>query len=53
VPSRATVVRANGRLQHYSARLRAQKSEQAQKAHRIVNSYCPVAHLSEAPMVEL
>jgi hypothetical protein len=28
VPSGATVVRANGRLQRYSARLRVQKSEQ-------------------------
>jgi hypothetical protein len=44
VPSEATVVRANGRLQRYSARLRAQKSEHAQKAHQTVNSDCPVHH---------
>jgi hypothetical protein len=44
VPSGATVVRANGRLQRYSARLRGQKSEQAQKAHRTVNRTCPVHH---------
>ena len=35
----------------YSARLRAQKSEQRQKAHQTVNSDYPVAHLSEAPTV--
>jgi hypothetical protein len=35
-----------------SARLHAQKSEQAQKAHRIVNNDCPVANMSEAPTVE-
>jgi hypothetical protein len=39
-------------VQRYSARLRAQKSEQRQKAHRTVNSDCPVAQLSEAPMVK-
>jgi hypothetical protein len=49
VPSGATVVRANGLLynatvKRYSARLRAQKSEQAQKAHRTVNRTCPVHH---------
>jgi hypothetical protein len=42
VSNGATVVRANGRLQRYSARLRAQKSEQTQKAHRTVNRTCPV-----------
>jgi hypothetical protein len=63
--SGATATHANGRLQRNSetlqcatARLRAQKSEQAQKAHRTVNSNClvhhrtPVAPLSEAPTIE-
>jgi hypothetical protein len=31
--------------------LHAQKSEQAQLAHQTVNRTCPVAHMSEAPMV--
>jgi hypothetical protein len=48
VPSGATIVRANGRLQCYSEtlqwRLCAQKSEQAQLAHRTVNRTCPVHH---------
>jgi hypothetical protein len=44
VPSGATVVGANGRLQRYSAQLRAQKSEQAQKAHQTVNRTCPLHH---------
>ena len=43
-PSGATAPSANGRLQRYSARLRAQKSEQAPEAHRIVNRTCPVHH---------
>jgi hypothetical protein len=43
VPSGATVV-CNATVKRYSARLRAQKSEQAQKAHRIVNRTCPVHH---------
>jgi hypothetical protein len=43
-PSGVTAPSANGRLQRYSARLRAQKSEQAQKAHRTVNRTCPVHH---------
>ena len=43
VPSGATVV-CNATMKRYSARLRAQKSEQAQKAHRTVNSDCPVHH---------
>jgi hypothetical protein len=38
-----TVV-CKGTVKRYSARLRAQKSEQAQKAHRIVNSDCLVLH---------
>ena len=41
----------NGTVKVNSVRLRAQKSEQRQKAHRIVNSDCPVHHLSEAPTV--
>jgi hypothetical protein len=45
VPSGAMVVRANGRLhatvKRYSARLRAQKLEQA---HQTVNSDCPTHH---------
>jgi hypothetical protein len=43
-PSGATAPSANGRLQCYSARLRAQKSEQALEAHRTVNMICPVHH---------
>jgi hypothetical protein len=39
----STVV-CKGTVKRYSARLRAQKSEQAQKAHRTVNSDCPVHH---------
>jgi hypothetical protein len=38
-----TVV-CNATVKRYSARLRAQKSEQAQMAHRTVNSDCPVHH---------
>jgi hypothetical protein len=38
-----TVV-CNGTVKVSSARLRAQKSEQRQKAHRTVNSDCPVHH---------
>jgi hypothetical protein len=38
-------------VQRYTARLRAQKSEQAPKAHRIVNRTYPVAPLSEASTV--
>jgi hypothetical protein len=34
----------NGTVKVNSARLRAQKSEQRQKAHRTVNSNCPVHH---------
>jgi hypothetical protein len=33
-----------GTVKRYSARLRAQKSEQAQKAHRTVKKTCPVHH---------
>jgi hypothetical protein len=40
----APTVDCNATVQHYSARLRAQKSEQHQKAHRKVNSDCPVHH---------
>jgi hypothetical protein len=36
--------RSSTTLQWYSARLHAQKSEQVQKAHRIVNRTCPVHH---------
>jgi hypothetical protein len=42
-PSAPTVV-CNATVKRYSARLRAQKSEQALKAHRTVNSDCPVHH---------
>jgi hypothetical protein len=38
-----TVV-CNGTVKVNSARLRAQKSEQRQKAHQTVNSNCPVHH---------
>jgi hypothetical protein len=45
VPSGATATRANGRLQRNSETLQcAQKSEQAQKVHRTMNSDCPVHH---------
>jgi hypothetical protein len=40
----AITVVFNGTVKVYSARLRAQKSEQRQKAHRIVNSDCLVHH---------
>jgi hypothetical protein len=40
----APTVVCNATVKHYSARLRAQKSEQAQKAHRTVNKTCPVHH---------
>jgi hypothetical protein len=40
----APTVVCNGTVKRYSARLRAQKSEQAPKAHRSVNSDCPVHH---------
>jgi hypothetical protein len=40
----ALTVACKGIVKCYSARLRAQKSEQAQKAHRTVNRTCPVHH---------
>jgi hypothetical protein len=40
----APTVVCKGTVKCYSARLRAQKLEQAQKAHRTVNSDCPVHH---------
>jgi hypothetical protein len=40
----APTVDCNATVQRYSARLRAQKSEQCQKAHQTVNSDCPVHH---------
>jgi hypothetical protein len=40
----APTVVCNGTVKVNSARLRAQKSEQRQKAHRTVNSDCPVHH---------
>jgi hypothetical protein len=43
-PAEQRLHSANGRLQRYSARLRAQKSEQRQKAHQKVNSNYPVHH---------
>jgi hypothetical protein len=48
----APTVDYNATVQRYSARLRTQKSEQRQKAHRTANSDCPVAQLSEASTVE-
>jgi hypothetical protein len=42
--SSAPTVICNATVKRYSARLRVQKSEQAQKAHRTVNSDCPVHH---------
>jgi hypothetical protein len=40
----APKVACNEQLMRYSARLRAQKSEQRQKAHRTVNRDCPMHH---------
>jgi hypothetical protein len=40
----ASTVTCNGTVKVNSARLCAQKSEQRQKAHRTVNSDCPVHH---------
>jgi hypothetical protein len=40
----APTVVCNGTVKVYSARLRAQKSEQRQKTHRTVNSDCPMHH---------
>jgi hypothetical protein len=40
----APTVVCNGTVKVNSARLRAKKSEQRQKAHRTVNSDCPVHH---------
>jgi hypothetical protein len=40
----APMVDCNATVQRYSARLHAQKSEQRQKAHRTVNSDCPMHH---------
>jgi hypothetical protein len=40
----APTVVCNTTVKRYSARLCTQKSEQAQKAHRTVNSDCPVHH---------
>jgi hypothetical protein len=40
----APTVVCNGTVKVSSTRLRAQKSEQRQKAHRTVNSDCPVHH---------
>jgi hypothetical protein len=44
--SSTPMVVCRGTVKRYSARLRAQKSEQAQKAHQTVNSDCPVHHRS-------
>jgi hypothetical protein len=53
-PAEQRLLRANGRLQKTLNALQcAQKSEQSQKAHRIVNSDCPVAQMSEAPTVRI
>jgi hypothetical protein len=40
----APTVVCNATVKRYSAWLRAQKSEQVQKAHRTVNRTCPVHH---------
>jgi hypothetical protein len=40
----APTVDCNATVQRYSARLRTQKSEQRQKAHRTMNSDCLVHH---------
>jgi hypothetical protein len=42
--SSAPMVVCNATMKRYSARLRAQKLEQAQKAHQTVNSDYPVHH---------
>jgi hypothetical protein len=53
VPAEQWLLCANGRLQRAVNALQcAQKSEQSQKAHRTVNSDCPVAQKTEAPLVE-
>jgi hypothetical protein len=45
VPAEQRLLRTNGRLQRAVNALQcAQKSEQSQKAHRTVNSACPVHH---------
>jgi hypothetical protein len=45
VPAEQQLLRANDRLQQaLNARLRAQRSEQRQKAHRTVYRTCPVHH---------
>jgi hypothetical protein len=45
VPAEQRLLRANGRLQRTVNALQcAQQSEQSQKAHRTVNSDCPVHH---------
>jgi hypothetical protein len=44
VTATAPTVVCNGTVKVNSARLRTQKSEQRQKAHRTVNSDCPVNH---------
>jgi hypothetical protein len=47
VPAEQRLHRANGRLQRAVNALQCtQKSEQSQKAHRTVNSDCPVHHRS-------
>jgi hypothetical protein len=48
VPSRATTPSANGRLQRYSEQCNCACRSQSrhQKAHRTVNSDCPVHHRS-------
>jgi hypothetical protein len=52
-PAEQQLLRTNGRLQRAVNALQcAQKSEQRQKAHRTVNSDCPVAQKIEAPTVE-
>jgi hypothetical protein len=54
VPAGATAISANGRLQVNSEQCDYARRSQSrrQKAHRTVNSDCPVAQLSEAPTVE-
>jgi hypothetical protein len=52
VPAEQRLLRANGRLQKALNALQcALESEQSQMAHRTLNSACPVAQKTEAPMV--
>jgi hypothetical protein len=52
VPSGATATAPTVDCKSEQCELRAQSQSRRQKAHRTVNSDCPVARLSEAPTVE-